>query len=60
MIFDGDLKGAQARLSELLDGAKSAVAFTGAGISTECGIPDFRSPGGLFVVSFYACLKESW
>ncbi len=48
MIFDGDLKGAQARLSELLDGAKSAVAFTGAGISTECGIPDFRSPGGLW------------
>lgn len=36
------------RLSELLANAQRAVAFTGAGISTECGIPDFRSPGGLW------------
>lgn len=48
MLFDTDLKGARARLSELLDEAEGAVAFTGAGISTECGIPDFRSPGGLW------------
>ena len=27
---------------------RSIVPFTGAGISTECGIPDFRSPGGIW------------
>ena len=43
-----DLNSAMARLTELVGGAKVAVPFTGAGISTECGIPDFRSPGGLW------------
>ncbi|HKG99647.1 MAG TPA: Sir2 family NAD-dependent protein deacetylase, partial [Bradyrhizobium sp.] len=36
------------KLAELVEQAKTLVAFTGAGISTECGIPDFRSPGGLW------------
>lgn len=36
------------RLREMVDAAKRIVAFTGAGISTESGIPDFRSPGGIW------------
>ena len=36
------------RLHDLIVGAKRIVAFTGAGISTESGIPDFRSPGGIW------------
>ncbi|MDP6707188.1 MAG: Sir2 family NAD-dependent protein deacetylase [Alphaproteobacteria bacterium] len=32
----------------MLETAHRAVVFTGAGISTESGIPDFRSPGGLW------------
>jgi NAD-dependent SIR2 family protein deacetylase len=33
------------RAADLLRSARAAVAFTGAGISTPSGIPDFRSPG---------------
>ena len=36
------------RLRGLIEDAGAIVPFTGAGISTECGIPDFRSPGGLW------------
>lgn len=35
-------------LKEMVAEANNVVAFTGAGISTECGIPDFRSPGGFW------------
>ena len=37
-----------ARLARLLAECRRAVVFTGAGISTESGIPDFRSPGGVW------------
>lgn len=43
-----DLGTATARLQEMIYEASTIVPFTGAGISTECGIPDFRSPGGLW------------
>jgi NAD-dependent deacetylase len=43
-----DIQTAREQLSILIDRASVIVPFTGAGISTECGIPDFRSPGGLW------------
>ncbi|HEY2071912.1 MAG TPA: Sir2 family NAD-dependent protein deacetylase [Rhizomicrobium sp.] len=42
-----DINGVNA-LAELLREARCAVVFTGAGISTESGIPDFRSLGGIW------------
>src|SRR5689334_25190479 len=36
------------RLVSLLADSQNTVVFTGAGISTESGIPDFRSPGGIW------------
>ena len=37
-----------AELGRMLAESTHAVVFTGAGISTESGIPDFRSPGGFW------------
>src|ERR1700677_2447813 len=37
-----------AELARMLREARRGVIFTGAGISTESGIPDFRSPGGIW------------
>ena len=57
-------------LSDMLQMSKYAVVFTGAGISTESGIPDFRSPGGLWTqnkpipfqefIQSKEARKESW
>ncbi|MBI2862323.1 MAG: NAD-dependent deacylase [Chloroflexi bacterium] len=37
-----------AQAAELIAVAKRVIVFTGAGVSTESGIPDFRSPGGIW------------
>ena len=36
------------KLQELIDGHDNIVFFGGAGVSTESGIPDFRSQDGLY------------
>ena len=40
------------RLKELIDGSDNIVLFGGAGVSTESGIPDFRSVDGLYHQTF--------
>ncbi|MGO4405031.1 NAD-dependent deacetylase [Bosea sp. RAF48] len=40
-----------AELHAMLDRADSILSFTGAGISTESGVPDFRSPGSPWMVN---------
>jgi NAD-dependent deacetylase len=57
-------------LRETIERSKKCVVFTGAGISTESGIPDFRSPGGLWTrvqpiqfaefVKSESARRESW
>lgn len=43
-----DTKEKISRVANMIAEAKHIVVFTGAGVSTESGIPDFRSPGGLW------------
>src|SRR5215471_1354527 len=47
-MIASDLPTAIERLRQLIENASVIIPFTGAGISTECGIPDFRSPGGIW------------
>lgn len=43
-----DVSAAVSEIRMALDRSSSVVCFTGAGVSTESGIPDFRSPGGVW------------
>jgi NAD-dependent deacetylase len=43
-----DLDGKIIQAADLIVQAGNVVVFTGAGVSTESGIPDFRSPGGIW------------
>ncbi len=36
------------KVADLIRQSKKVIVFTGAGVSTESGIPDFRSPGGVW------------
>ncbi|MEK9678431.1 MAG: Sir2 family NAD-dependent protein deacetylase [Rhodospirillaceae bacterium] len=47
MTTDPDIQ----TLREMVAGSDNIVIFTGAGISTESGIPDFRSPGGIWTTN---------
>jgi NAD-dependent deacetylase len=46
--IDAELAAGISRAAELVAGARSVVALTGAGLSVESGIPPFRGPGGLW------------
>lgn len=69
-MIASDLRSDVERLGAMIAEAKTIVPFTGAGISTECGIPDFRSPGGLWTryrpiefgefVASQSARDESW
>jgi len=51
-LFDGDaeLSAKVGELAELMRASRRIMVFTGAGISTSCGIPDFRGPGGIWTL----------
>ena len=47
-MIASDLRSGVEQLGDMIAAASTIIPFTGAGISTECGIPDFRSPGGVW------------
>jgi NAD-dependent deacetylase len=47
-MIASDLRSGVEQLGDMIATASMIVPFTGAGISTESGIPDFRSPGGVW------------
>lgn len=51
-LFDSpeEVEAKAERMAELVRGARRIIAFTGAGISTACGIPDFRGPEGIWTL----------
>ncbi len=51
MSLDAQQRALCRQIAGWIASAKRVVAFTGAGISTESGIPDFRSPGGIWANS---------
>ncbi len=67
--MDSEQRGIE-RLNKMIKDCGYGVVFTGAGISTESGIPDFRSPGGIWTkyrpiqfqdfVSSEEMRRESW
>lgn len=68
--FSLDAADAASELAALIERAERIVAFTGAGISTESGVPDFRSPGSPWLankpidfaefMSSEAARREAW
>ena len=44
----GDLEKLADNAAGLITSARKVMVFTGAGIGTESGIADFRSPGGIW------------
>lgn len=46
------------KLQEIVSNAKSMVFFGGAGVSTESGIPDFRSVDGLYAQKYHNIMPE--
>ena len=68
--MDSQIEARIEEASAIVASAEKVVAFTGAGISTESGIPDFRSPGGIWTkyqpimfqdfMSSEEARRESW